>query len=231
MTKPEILSSGFIDIVNNGQVNASARLIRLFIGEPGKFAIPLSVYSGVSSNNFQNPLSATGLRSNDQLIMNFINPLSGLINLSAEGRARLAGQKNKATQCGAIYHTGLRVLSGIKTGVAGGPLTGKPVNFLNGFVAGGISLQTGAWERNNAKNIGICWLAIRYILCRSSNRQLHEIIPGIRTNGTYHGWSLGGGLEVNGLVNLKVIYYRYVKQPELEYSAPIYQFSFNYSIR
>jgi len=36
--KPEILTSGFIDIINNGQVNASARFIRLFIGEPGKFA-------------------------------------------------------------------------------------------------------------------------------------------------------------------------------------------------
>ena len=30
--KPEILTSGFIDIVNNGQVNASARFIRLLIG-------------------------------------------------------------------------------------------------------------------------------------------------------------------------------------------------------
>jgi len=30
--KPEILTSGFIDIINNGQVNASARFIRLFIG-------------------------------------------------------------------------------------------------------------------------------------------------------------------------------------------------------
>ena len=52
--KPEIFTSGFIDILNSGQVNASTRFIRLFIGEPGKFAIPLSLYSGVSSNNFQN---------------------------------------------------------------------------------------------------------------------------------------------------------------------------------
>ena len=44
--KPEILTSGFIDIINNGQVNASARFIRLYIGEPGKFAIPLSIFSG-----------------------------------------------------------------------------------------------------------------------------------------------------------------------------------------
>lgn len=231
VNKPEILSSGFIDIVNNGQVNASARLIRLFIGEPGRFAIPLSIYSGVSSNNFQNPLASGGLRTNEQLITNFINPLSGLINLSAEGRFRLAGQKGKATQCGAIYQCGWRVLTGIKSGLAGNPLTGKPVNFLNGFAAAGISMQTGAWERNNARNIGICWMAARYILCRSSAKQIREIIPDIQTNGIYHGWSLGGGVEVNGLVNLKIIYYRYVKKPELEYSAPIYQFSFNYSIR
>jgi hypothetical protein len=35
--KPEIFTSGFTDIINNGQINASARFIRLFIGEPGKF--------------------------------------------------------------------------------------------------------------------------------------------------------------------------------------------------
>ena len=34
--KPEILTSGFIDVVNNGQVNASARFIRLFIGSKAR---------------------------------------------------------------------------------------------------------------------------------------------------------------------------------------------------
>lgn len=51
--KTEIFTSGFIDIMNSGQVNASARFIRLFIGEPDKFAIPLSIYGGISNNNFQ----------------------------------------------------------------------------------------------------------------------------------------------------------------------------------
>jgi hypothetical protein len=37
--KPEILTSGFIDIINNGQVNASARFIRLMIGETDKFVL------------------------------------------------------------------------------------------------------------------------------------------------------------------------------------------------
>jgi hypothetical protein len=55
--QPEIFTSGFIDIINNGQVNASARFIRLYIGEPGKLAVPISLYTGVSSNNFQNTSS------------------------------------------------------------------------------------------------------------------------------------------------------------------------------
>jgi hypothetical protein len=43
--KPEIFTSGFIDIMNTGQVNASARFIRLFIGEPDKFALSVFFYA------------------------------------------------------------------------------------------------------------------------------------------------------------------------------------------
>ena len=83
--KPEILTSGFIDVISNGQVNASARFIRLYIGEPDRFAIPLSIYSGVSSNNFQGQQNTFVSRANEQLVINFINPLSGLANLSIDG--------------------------------------------------------------------------------------------------------------------------------------------------
>jgi hypothetical protein len=51
--KPEILTSGFIDIMNNVQINASARFIRLYIGEPQKFEIPLSFYVGLTNIIFK----------------------------------------------------------------------------------------------------------------------------------------------------------------------------------
>jgi hypothetical protein len=242
--KPEILTSGFIDIVNNGQVNASARFIRLFIGEPGnmpngkrRFAIPLSVYSGVSSSSFTNGNSNTaatnsfGLRNNEHLVNSFINPLSGLFNVSADGIAYFKKPTVKVTRSGFIYHGGLRVLTGYRVGMATNPSTGKPLNFFNTYATAGFYFQTGAWERNNAKNVGVFWLAGRYIICKSSAGQLKEIIPPIQTNGFYHGWSLGGGIEINSLINIKVVYYKYVKKPELDYSLPIYQFSFNYSLK
>jgi hypothetical protein len=229
--KPEILTSGFIDIINNGQVNASARFLRLFIGEPGKFVIPLSFYSGVSSNNFQNQQNTLGQRTNEQLVTNFINPLSGLANISIDGIIFFKRKTEKLTRAGLLYHGGIRILSGNKAGPVTDPSTGKPVNFLNSFLTTGLYLQTGAWERNNAKDMGVFWIASRYIACKSNQRQLQEMMPGIGTNGFYHGWSLAWGVEINNLVNIKVIYYKYVKRPEIDYSLPIYQFSVNYSLR
>ena len=229
--KPEILTSGFIDIINNGQVNASARFIRLFIGEPGKFAIPLSIYSGVSSNNFQTGQNPLLNRSNDQLVTNFINPLSGLANLSVEGVIFFRKKSQKYTKAGIIYQLGERILTGQKTGSVTDPSTGKPVNFLNSFGTSGFYFQTGAWERNNARNIGVFWLALRYIVCYTNPSQLREFMPSIETNGKYYGYSIGWGVEINSLVNIKVLYYKYTKKPEMDYSLPIYQFSFNYSMK
>lgn len=228
--KPEILSSGFIDILNNGQVNASARFIRLFIGEPGKLAIPLSIYSGVSSNNFQNQQYPGGQRSNEYLVNSFINPLSGLVNIAFDG-VSFFNRKDRVTRPGLLYHGGIRILTGYKSGLITDPATGKPINFLNLVYAAGLYFQTGAWERNNSKNVGVFWLTGRYLICKSGARQLKEVMPDIETNGLYHGWSVGWGIEINNLVNLKAIFYKYVKKPEIDYSLPIYQFSFNYSLK
>ena len=227
--KPEIFTSGFIDIMNNGQVNASARFIRLFIGEPGKFAVPLSIYGGVSNNNFQSQMVSLQ-RSNDQLINQYINPLSGLINISIDGVAYF-NKVPKVTRAGLLYHTGERILTGYRTGQLTDPLTGRPTNFLNSFTTLGLYFQTGAWERSNTKNVGLFWMAFRYIGCYSNPTQIKDFLPDINTNGIYYGYSLAFGVEINNLVNLKAVYYKYVKQPEIDYSLPIYQFSFNYSFK
>ncbi|MBS1509851.1 MAG: hypothetical protein JST86_03370 [Bacteroidetes bacterium] len=231
VSKAEIFTSGFIDIVNNGEINASARFIRLFIGEPGKFAIPLSFYGGVSNNNFQNQSFAGGLqKSNDHLINQYINPLSGLINISIDGISYFKSRQ-KITKAGILYHIGERILTGYKVGLLTDPKTGQPTNFLNSFSSAGFCFQTGAWERNNSGNIGLFWLATRYHLCYSNPAQIMRFLPDISTNGIYHGYSFGFGIEINNLVNIKAICYKYIKPPEIEYSFPVYQFSFNYTFK
>jgi hypothetical protein len=229
--KPEVLTSGFIDVANSGQINASARFIKIFIGEPGKFAIPLSIFGGVSNNNFQNQNTVNIFqRNNEQLINHFINPLSGLMNISIDGVFYFKRNK-KITRSGFLYHLGERVLTGYKIGTVTDPQTGNPVNFLNSFLASGFYFETGAWERHNSKNVGIFWLALRGHFCYSNPKQLKSFLGSIETNGIYSGYSVGFGVEINNLINLKTIYYKYIKEPEISYVLPIYQFSFNYALK
>lgn len=231
MRKPEIFSSGFIDVVNSGQINASARFIRLYIGEPGKFAIPLSVYSGVSSNSFQNTNTTTIInKSNDQLYNNFINPLSGLANIAVNGVIFVKKHPTKLTRVGIIYHAGERVLTGFKSGLLNNPQTGKPINFLSSIMATGLYFQTGAWETSNDKNVGVLWLTFRYLVSYTNPTNLKEILPNINTTGLYKGYCIGWGVEINNLVNIKVLYYKYIKAPEIDYGLLVYQFSFNYTM-
>jgi hypothetical protein len=130
-----------------------------------------------------------------------------------------------------MYHIGERVLTGYKTGTAGNPQTGRPVNFFNTFGSAGLYFQTGAWERSNNNNMGLFWMSLRYISCYTSPKQIKEFLPDIQTNGIYSGWSFGFGVEINNLVNIKVLYYKYSKKPEIDYYLPIYQFTFNYQLQ
>jgi hypothetical protein len=226
-TRPEVFTSGFFDVINSGQINASARLVRLYIGEQGKFHFPLSIFSGVSSNNFQSSQNTN--RSNDQLVNNFINPLTGIANISVEGiKFR---DTTAITRAGFIYSVGERILTGYKIGTSSLLSSGKPVNFLNSYIVGGGYFQTGAWERSNSSNMGVFWLGLRYIATYTNGKLLESFMPAIVTNGFYHGYSIGGGIEINRLVNMKVIFFNYVKAPEIEYGLPIYQFSFNYYMK
>jgi hypothetical protein len=72
---------------------------------------------------------------------------------------------------------------------------------------------------------------LRYIWIYTRPSQIKEFLPTIETNGLYHGYSIGWGVEINKLVNIKVLYYKYKKKPEIDYNLPIYQFSFNYSLK
>jgi len=227
--KPEILTSGFIDVTSSGQVNASARLIRLFIGEPGGKGIPVSIYSGVSSNNFQNQQFG-GIRSNDQLGNNLINPLGGLINMSMEGLFLFNKKNYRVTATGLVYQLSARMLSGYRSGAITDPGTGRPVNFLNSLGAGGVYFQTGAWEKNNSRNMGLFWFTGRYIICSSGRESLRSIFPLVN-RGIFQAWSAGWGIEINNFVNIKLLYYKYSSKPSEELANAIYQFSFTYALK
>ena len=228
--KPGVFTNGFIDVMNSGQVNASARFLKIYLGEPGKISIPLSIYSGVSANNFRTQGVSFGQSTNDHLYAAFINPLSGIMNISADGIVFLK-LGNQFSRVGFPFHFGERVLTGFRMGTVAGPQTARPVNFLNTFATTGLYFQTGAWEKNTARNIGLCWLVLTVHGCYTHPNMLRSFLPVLESNGIYTGYSVGFGVHINNLLNLRIVYYKYTKPPEIEYSLPVYQFTFNYSFR
>jgi hypothetical protein len=217
--KPEILTGGFIDIIQNGQMNASARLFRLFIGEPGKFQIPVSLYTGVSANN----LSYN--RQNDEFILNLISPGSGIFNLSFDGNNTILGKKQKFTSLQIQYQAGFRFLSFFNKNIQ------RNTNFFNSINTLGLTFITGAWERNKPGNMGIFWLNIRGLFSGNPEMALNEIL-GQPVSGKLFGYSAGFGLEISQALNVKIFYFRFLNNRDIAAFTPSFlQLTFNYSIK
>ncbi|HUR10385.1 MAG TPA: hypothetical protein VM012_03400 [Flavitalea sp.] len=218
-TKTELFTNGFVDVLNNGYTNASARIFRLYVGQPGRFALPLSLYTGVAANNFNPSL----FRSNDELILQLINPLSGILNISVEGRS--SGKKNSSlTRIGGQYQGGSKLLS------AHDPSFLRTITFLHSFVNAGIFFQTGAWERNKQQEVGIFWVLLR-ILAATSSSTLIEILLHHSVRQPIVGFSIGTGIEINKVLNMKVFYYHYLNQEKPLSRLDIFHLSFNYSMK
>ena len=217
--KPEILSGGFIDIIQNGQMNASARLFRLFIGEPGKFQIPVSLYTGVSANN----LSYN--RQNEEFVLNLINPGSGIFNLCFDGNNTILGKKSEFTSLQIQYQAGFRFLTFFNRNIQ------KNITFFNSINAFGLTFVTGAWERNKPGNMGIFWLNIRGLFSGNPRTVLKEIFTE-PVSGKLFGYSAGIGMEISQALNVKIFYFRFLNNTEIPaFAQPFLQLSFNYSIK
>jgi hypothetical protein len=218
-SKAEILSGGFIDISQNGEMNASARLFRIYVGEPGKWQLPLSLYSGVSANNFS--------MSNDyeDLSLQLINPGAGILNISFDGNNRLIGTKRRLTSLRVQYQTGFRFLSVYNYNVF------RNITFHN-LVAGlGFLLATGAWEKDKPGNIGIFWLSLRALYSGNPATALKEFIEE-EIKPEMLGYSIGLGVDISQALNIRAFYFRYMSNQHIAmFLKPALQLSFNYTVK
>jgi len=220
--KPELFNSGFLDFQNSGQINASARVFRLYIGEPKKLMLPLSVYSGVSGNNYNAGSSSS--RGSEQMILGIINPMSGIMNISTENTVRIGKSKKSITGISYIYQIGEKLLTGQQI------TTYKNFSFFTTYANLGLLFQTGAWEVNKEKNMGIFWLLLRGHIMQLGHS--FEKLSGYPPDQDYFkGFSIGMGVEINNVLNLKSYYYRYIDPGSTAFEIPIYQITFNYNMR
>jgi hypothetical protein len=225
--KIQLFNSGFLDVINTGQINSSSRFVKLYIGEQSKFSLPLSLYGGVSNNNIQSA-PTNSLKSNDHLISSYLNPLSGTLNLAIED-VLFNRKKESGTKFGFSYQLGVRLLNAVKIDSSIKPVNYLPINFLNSYIASGLYFQTQAWEQGKANNIGVFWISLRCHLTKTSLNQLNLFLPQLKNNGLYTGYSFGFAVYITNSVDLKIIYYNYLKRPEIYYFNSIYSLSLNYT--
>lgn len=218
-SKPEILSGGFIDFVQNGQMNASARLFRLYIGEPGKFQIPVSVYTGVSANNF------SVNSGNEDVILHLINPGTGIFNMSFDGINPIINKKSKITSLQLQYQVGFRFLSIYNNQIF------ENINFFNVIGGAGLTFITGAWEKGKVNNIGLFWLNLRGLYSGNPQEILRDFFS-VPVKNNLLAYSAGLGIEITQTLNVKVFYFHFLNNRELEeFTQPFLQITFNYSMR
>lgn len=226
---PEWLSAGMMELGLGGQMQASARVVRLLIGEPGKWQIPLSIYSGVT----QPGAAAVGgggvvNRLNESITWQLYSPWSGVLNIGFEGQ-RLWSSWGVQSGLRFVFQFGERMLTGYRLGSINDPLSGKQQSVWNHYAVAGCVLQTGAWERTNPKNLGRGWIMVRGHFSYSAPDQLRLLFPIAQMRGWYGGASLGLGIEVSRVVQLRGVIYWPVKGPEWSTLRNLTQFSFQYN--
>ena len=91
-------------------------------------------------------------------------------------------------------------------------------------------MQTGAWEKDKEKNMGVFWLLFRFHVVHTSNtfQKLSGYPPD---NNLFKGYSIGMGIEINNVLNIKSYYYCYLNAGAEIFDIPIYQLTFNYSMK
>ena len=118
-------------------MNASARVFKLYIGEPKKFMLPLSVYSGVSGNNL-NTGNAYTQKGSEQMILGLINPMNGVFNLFTDNTFRIGKKRKSLTSFSLVYQAGEKVITGQQA------FTLKSFSFFSTYANTGLLFQTGA---------------------------------------------------------------------------------------
>lgn len=123
-----------------------------------------------------------------------------------------------------IYQAGEKMLTGIHF------ITLKNINFFSTYANTGILFQTGAWEKKWEKNMGIFWILGRVHIVRTSNT--FESVSGYPPDRRFFkGYSIGFGIEINNVLNIKSFFYKYIKPAASNFDIPIYQITFNYSLK
>lgn len=215
----EVLKNGFVDFVSDGNIQASARLLRINIGERDKFYIPFYIYTGASGNAFGSE------NLNQTTVANLLNPVGGTINLSFNGLQDIIGESG-ITKLKFAYQVGGRLINGRDS------VTKENLNFFNGLANLGFFFQTGAWTPDDPDNMGMFFLQAKFSASVSSEGDFQKVFgKTVLDNNLLMGYSIDAGIEINKVINLKVGVYQFTNNSAISlFNEPVVKLSIDYSM-
>ena len=216
----QVLKSGFVDFLTDGNIQASARLLRINIGEMNGFYLPFFIYTGASGNAFGSD------ELNQTTVSNLLNPIGGNINLSFNGLQNLISVSG-ITKLKLAYQFGGRLLNGRDS------VSKENLNFFNSFGNIGFFFQTGAWTPTDPSNMGVFYIQAKCITSMSSQENLQKLFGRTEIDSKLLlGYSVDAGIEINRVINIKLGLYQYTNKSNINLlKEPIIKFSLDYALR
>ncbi len=213
--EPELFKNGFLDFLSNGNLQASARVLKLYIGNPKGFNVPLLIYSGVAGQTFGDKAT------NKTTVANLLNPVGGIVNISFF-KSFAKDVDDTYTKVRFDIHAGGRMLNGTDT------VSNTNNNFFNGYANAGVYFQTGAWAESST-TVGIFWLQAKVIASGSSKPKLENMFGTLKGDYLF-GYSFDGGLEIDKIINVKLSYCRYTNNNTSGLlDKPVFKVSLDYN--
>lgn len=215
--EPTFFVGSFVDYQFSGQLQAVSELIKIEVGNPKGFSLPLSVFAGAISQ------VAGDQALNASTVADLISSYGGNLNGTSSFLKPFYLDPDSVT---VVKISGLASARGI-SGRDQADSDQSSVVF-GGYGEGGVFFQTGAWKsRLLGEDPGRIWVQIRYSHSYLSveNRALFF---GEETENP-SGFRLDGGLNIAGVIDAKFSVY----MPRSGTTLPtldgnVYKFAFDY---
>lgn len=178
------------EFVTAGQLTLTGQLVRLCLGEPKVFTLPLYFLVGADA-------AATGQPSaEERSTASLLLPTAGSFNLQITNANRLWAA-GSYTELSVAYQAGVRYNRLPKAAAAD---QSEPT--LSGDLDAGLRFQTGAWDLDDPEGkAGVLWVQVKMGLHLVSDEDLVSAYGVAARNPS--SLSIEGGIEIEDRISLK----------------------------
>ena len=189
----ELFARQGAELTFNGPGQALVQLVKLHIGEPDGFNLPLYFFLSPSGDVLGGKQDA-----NEPTAASLVNPLGGAVSLTINKDHKVVGKTGKYTSLKISYQLSGKLVSGSKL-----PTPTEHLATVVGYGDLGLLFQTAAWRENSKGDLGVFWLQAKIGGSVGSKDNLVQLFgPGV--NSSIAHWSIFGGVDINGYLNLKL---------------------------